>query len=325
MRQATPDLLAAQPAPADFNLVQAMTAAPLAPALRYDYAALGTAGESIRQHALAIKAAERRMGEATVEAGRHLLAVKETIPHGHWLTWLADEFGMSDDAAQVTMNVARRFGAKTESIRYLSPTVLGLLAAKSVPDEAIDAAIAASTTEAVTVRTAKAIIAAHRPASLRHAQGKCRKCGRTLTDPDAIRAGIGSCCAARLVQGAAQGEAKDAPPLPEWVTVEEPDAAVWVVTDFNNDPSAIADSTPAPTVAPPQGESAANEETHADGKLDVLARLAQRLSDLVGVMRELGQSYGEVTGDFTTPLEVKHRLERMQVRVQANMPNGGWE
>lgn len=300
-RQTTPDLLA-QPAPAPtYDLAAAMTAAPLAAPLRYDYASLGAAGESIRQHALAIKAAERRMGEATVEAGRHLLAVKETIPHGHWLTWLADEFGMSDDAAQVTMNVARRFGAKTESIRYLSPTVLGLLAAKSVPDEAVDAAIAASTTEAVTVRTAKAIIAAHRPA-------KCRKCGRTLTDPTAIASGIGACCAARLVQGAAVGEA---PPLPEWVT--------------DGEPSRSADSAPAPSPAPPQGDSNANGESGTDGRAAALARLAARLEGWLAELREVAQQYGELTGDFTTPVQIKRGFEKMQVVVQANGENGGWE
>ncbi|MBP8292778.1 MAG: DUF3102 domain-containing protein [Caldilineaceae bacterium] len=319
MRQATPDLLAAQPAPADFNLVEAMTAAPLAPALRYDYASLGTAGESIRRHVLAFKSAEKRMAENTIAAGIELIAIRETIPHNHWLPLLADELGMGERAAQVLMQTARRFGSKAQTYADLTPSVLALLAPPSVPDAAIEAAIAANAASPITVTAARAIIAAHRPA-------RCRKCGRTLTDPDAIRAGIGSCCAARLAQGAAAGAAMgdmdavdvvdSVDALPEWATAFDERSA---------EPSAIADLAPAPTVAPPQGDSGANEETHADGKLDVLARLAQRLSDLVGVMRELGQSYGEVTGDFTTPLEVKHRLERMQVRVQANMPNGGWE
>lgn len=322
MRKSTPDILtataASSPAPTyDLAAAIAGPAADLAGTLRYDYAALGAAGESIRQHALAIKAAERRMGEATVEAGRHLIAVKETIPHGHWLTWLADEFGMSDDAAQVTMNVARRFGAKTESIRYLSPTVLGLLAAKSVPDEAVNAAIAASTTEAVTVRTAKAIIAAHRPA-------RCRKCGRPLTDPDAIRAGIGACCAARMNRAAALGEAKEDAvedrPLPEWVdgeTVAIPPHFAPVV--------ARANPAPALAVAPPQADSAPQGETHTDGRAAALARLAARLEGWVEELRDVAQQYGELTGDYLTPVQVKRGLEKMQVVVQANGENGGWD
>lgn len=252
-RQITPDLLAAQPAPAEFNLVQAMTAAPIAPALRYDYAALGTAGESVRRHVLAFKSAEKRMAENTIAAGIELIAIRETIPHAHWLPLLADELGMGERAAQVLMQTARRFGAKAQTYADLTPSVLALLAPASVPDAAIEAAIAANAASPITVTAAKAIIAAHRPASLRHAQGKCRVCKRTLTDPDAIRAGIGSCCAAKLVQGAAAGEAgAEAQALPEWVTVDEP--------------SAIVDSAPAPSPAPPLHESAPQGETHADSR-----------------------------------------------------------
>lgn len=327
MRQATPDLLAiAGPAPA-YDLAAAIAGpAPVVDPLRYNYAALGAAGEDIRRHAVAIKAAERRMGEATVEAGRHLIAVRETIPHGHWLPWLADEFGMSDDAAQVTMAVARRFGANTESIRYLSPTVLGLLAAKSVPDAAVEAAIAAAAVSPVTVTAARAIIAQHRPA-------RCRKCGRTLTDPDAIRAGIGACCAARMAQGSAAGEARadaieaEDRPLPAWAsngngeTVAIPPHFAPVV--------ASVDSTPEPAPAPPRGENGAQGETRtgapADPRAAALARLAQRLEGWVAELRDVAQQYGELTGDYTTPLGVKRGLERMQVVVQANGENGGWD
>lgn len=201
-----------------------------------------------------------------------------------------------------------------------------------VPEDTFEGHIRKLRDEAGELTTASVLrLAPHKPRPTvvtgRTTAARCRKCGRTLTDPDAIRAGVGACCAARLVQGAAAGEAKaeaadavdsvdavDA--LPEWVTAFDERSA---------EPSAPTDSAPAPTVAPPLHDSGAQGQSGTDGKLDVLARLAQRLSDLVGVMRELGQSYGEVTGDFTTPLEVKHRLEKMQVRVQANMPNGGWE
>jgi hypothetical protein len=302
-RQATPDLLGLAPAPAPvYDLAAAMTAAPEVD-LYFDYASLGATGAAIRDHAIAIKLCGRRRAEATVEAGEHLLAVKETIPHGQWEPWLRQELGMDERTGQNMMAMARRFGSKAKLISLLSPTVLGLLAPPSVPDAAVDAAIAAAEVSPVTVTAARAIIAAHRPA-------RCRKCGRTLTDPDAIRAGIGACCAARLTRAAVVGEAKaDAPPLPEWA--QEPE-----------------DHRPYPEVFAELREKFGhhfNGETHADPRADVLERLALRLSDLVGVVRELGQSYGEVTGDFTTPLEVKHLLEKMQVKVQANKANGGWD
>lgn len=312
MRQITPNLLDTQPAPAPtYDLAGAMTAAPTV-ALRYDYAALGAAGDGIRAHAIAIKLTERRMAEATVEAGNHLIAVKETIPHGHWLTWLADELSMTDDAAQTMMQIARRFGPKTESIRYLSPTVLALLAAKSVPDEAVEAAITASATEAVTVRTAKAIIASHRPA-------RCRKCGRTLTDPQAAANGIGACCAAKLVRGAAVAE--------EATVAATVDQTVADVVEVYGEPLPewAQDSTPEPSPAPPQGESASVTQPGADPREAALAALAARLVALVEEVRELGQTFGDLTGDFTTPLAVKHGIEKMRVVVQANMPNGGWD
>lgn len=323
-RKSTPNILtdlsaqagqAEYPQPPGFDLAAAIAGpAPLAAPLRYDYAALGAAGESIRRHVLSFKAAEKRMAENTVQAGIDLIAIKETIPHGHWLPLLNDELGIGEDAAQRMMQIARRFGSNTDTYRLLTPSVLALLAPSSVPDAAVDAAIAAAEVSPVTVTAAKAIIAAHRPA-------RCRKCGRTLTDPDAIRAGIGACCAARLNRGAALGEARgdmDAvdgvdgvDTLPEWVTVEEP--------------SPIADSAPAPAPAPPQGESAPQGETHADPRAAVLVALAARLEQWVAEWRDVAEVYGEKTGDHLTPLAVKHGIERMQATVQANMPNGGWD
>ncbi len=321
-RKSTPDILTAtaaqaQPAPG-YDLAAAIAGpAPLAPALRYDYAALGAAGESIRRHVLSFKAAEKRMAENTVQAGIDLIAIKETIPHGHWLPLLNDELGIGEDAAQRMMQIARRFGSNTDTYRLLTPSVLALLAPSSVPDAAVDAAIAAAEVSPVTVTAAKAIIAAHRPA-------RCRKCGRTLTDPDAIRAGIGACCAARLNRGAALGEAKgeavdvvdSVDALPEWVTAFDERSA---------EPSAPTDSAPASTVAPPLHDSAANEETHADPHTAALVALAARLEQWVAEWRDVAEVYGEKTGDHLTPLAVKHGIERMQATVQANMPNGGWD
>lgn len=324
-RQATPDLLAAAPAPAPTYDLAAALAGP-APDLAddggYDYASLGAVGPAIRLHVLAIKRAEQRMAENTVDAGLHLIAIRETIPHGHWEPLLRDVLGLSERTGQSMMQIARRFGSKAKSISLLSPTVLGVLAPPSVPDAAVDAAIAAAEVSPVTVTAAKAIIAQHRPA-------RCRKCGRTLTDPDAIRAGIGSCCAARLNRGAALGEAKgEAQALPEWVTDGEPAtgaAAVSSVTISYDGQSVTltGKATPAPTVAPPQGDSGANGETHADPHTAALVALAARLEGLREEMRTLGDEYGKITGDFTTPLEIRHKIEKMQVQVKANQ--GGWE
>jgi hypothetical protein len=294
-----------------------MTAAPLAVALRYDYASLGTAGDDIRRHVLAFKAAEKRMAENTIAAGIELIAIKETIPHGHWLPLLNNELGIGEDAAQVMMNVARRFGSNTETYRLLSPSVLALLAVKSVPDAAVDAVIAAAAVSPVTVTAAKGIIASHRPA-------RCRKCGRTLTDPDAIRAGIGPCCAARMARDGVLGEAKaeavqaEDRPLPAWVTDGE---TVAVPPDFAP-VVAIANPALAPTVAPPQGDSGVVAVTGADGRLAALAALAARLEELREEVREVGDEYGRLVGNHDLPREVRRGIERMQVQVQREQGEG---
>lgn len=328
-RKPLPDILtglatATAPAPGyDLAAAIAGPGAALAAPLRYDYASLGAAGEGIRLHALAIKHHQNAARSSVIEAGLCLIAAKASMPHGHWLPWLDQEFGMTDRMAQHQMAVAETFGGAEirNRVSYLTDSAMYMLAPASVPDAARAEVLALAEERAAspTKTEVKQIIAAHRPA-------RCRKCGRTLTDPDAIRAGIGACCAARLVRGAALGEAKaDAPPLPEWVTDGEAVAvAPWFVAEFNNAP-AIVDPAPAPTVAPPRGDSAPVVDAGADGRTLALARLAARLEGWIEELRDVAQQYGELTGDFTTPLAIRRGFEKMRVVVQANGENGGWD
>ena len=138
--------------------------AELQAALRWDYTQLGDAAETVIEHTIEIKRNERRANEAVVEAGRHLIAVKASLDHGQWGDWLNTEFNMSDRTAQILMNIADRFEGKSEIISDLSVTVLGLLAAPSTPDAAVDAVIAANQQQPVRVADVKAIIADHKPA-----------------------------------------------------------------------------------------------------------------------------------------------------------------
>ena len=137
--------------------------AELQAALRWDYTQLGDAAETVIEHTIEIKRNERRANEAVVEAGRHLIAVKASLDHGQWGDWLNTEFNMSDRTAQILMNIADRFEGKSEIISDLSVTVLGLLAAPSTPDAAVDAVIAANQQQPVRVADVKAIIADHKP------------------------------------------------------------------------------------------------------------------------------------------------------------------
>ena len=173
-RVTTPDILGNALSPEQAERAE------VAQTLRYDYSQLGEQAGAIRNHAIEIKRNERRANEAIVEAGQHLIAVKESLKHGQWEDWLQTEFHMSNDVALRMMNIARRFGpnpatlrdfttesvAKTEIISVLSPTVLGMLASPSVPEEAVKAVVDAAGDGKVSVAAAKEIIAEHKPARL---------------------------------------------------------------------------------------------------------------------------------------------------------------
>lgn len=76
---------------------------------------------------------ERRTSESIIEIGRHLIAVKSEIGHGHFLPWIDAEFGWSDRTARNFMYVAEEFGDKSETVSNLSAKVLYALAAPSTP------------------------------------------------------------------------------------------------------------------------------------------------------------------------------------------------
>ena len=157
-RQPTPDILGSVLLSAETERNE------ISAALRYDYSQLGNQAAAVREHAIEIKRNERRANDAVVEAGRHLMAVKDSLTHGQWGEWLQTEFHMTDRTAQTLMNIATKFVAKSEIISDLSQTVLGLLAAPSVPDAAV--AVVVERTQAgerVTVADAKRIIAEHKP------------------------------------------------------------------------------------------------------------------------------------------------------------------
>lgn len=142
-------------------------AAAIRQALLWDYDQLGADADAVRQHAVEIKLSERRANDAVIDAGRHLIAVKERLQHGQWEDWLKTEFSMTDRTARTLMSIAERFDGKTEIISDLSVTVLGLLASPSVPDAAVDAVIDASASGKVTVAQAKAVIKQHKPPKIR--------------------------------------------------------------------------------------------------------------------------------------------------------------
>ena len=139
-------------------------AAAIRQALLWDYDQLGADADAVRQHAVEIKLSERRASDAIVDAGRHLIAVRDRLQHGQWQDWLSVEFKMSDRTARRMMAVAEQFDGKTDTVSVLGPSVLYLLAGDSVPEPAREAVIdLAKTGQTVTKAQAQTIIDQHKP------------------------------------------------------------------------------------------------------------------------------------------------------------------
>ena len=121
-------------------------------------------GGGAMDHTVAIKKSERRASEAIIQAGEHLIAMKDMLQHGQWLDWLQTEFQMSQPTASRMMAVAEKFGSKVFNLNNLQPSVLYMLAGDSVPEPAREAVFnTAAAGVKVTIADAKAVISQYKP------------------------------------------------------------------------------------------------------------------------------------------------------------------
>jgi len=128
----------------------------------FDYALVGDAADKVRSSAEKIRSTVQKTIEDIIVVGQELLAVKESVGHGHFGAWVRAEFGWTERTAQNFMSVAERFGANPKLISDLTiqPTAAYLLAAPSAPDEARQQAIErAEAGEEITTSVAKEILA----------------------------------------------------------------------------------------------------------------------------------------------------------------------
>lgn len=104
-----------------------------------------------------IKLRMKRTAEDIIEIGKDLIAVKEKLPHGRFLPWIASEFEMEERTARRFMNVAERFPEIGHFDRF-KPATLYELAAPSTPDEVVEQVIEkAENGETVTAKEVKAL------------------------------------------------------------------------------------------------------------------------------------------------------------------------
>ncbi|WP_336489579.1 DUF3102 domain-containing protein [Methylobacterium nigriterrae] len=110
------------------NMMQRIEAQLLAP---FDY---GQLEPEVAQEARSVAARYRSRVQAyVIDTGRDLLAMKERLDHGQFLSWVKAEMGLTPRTAQNFMQAAAQLGHKCEIVSHLPPTTLYRLAASSTP------------------------------------------------------------------------------------------------------------------------------------------------------------------------------------------------
>lgn len=112
-----------------------------------------------------VQLALRRMATDVVAIGQDLIRIKNLLPHGRWLSWLADNFEMSEDSAERFMQVAKGFEGRGNdefrTVRNLPLTALYALMApqaKPVRETVIQQIEAGDAGEAPTSEDVKRLI-----------------------------------------------------------------------------------------------------------------------------------------------------------------------
>jgi myosin heavy subunit len=117
-----------------------------------------------------IKLRMKRTAEDIIEIGKDLIAIKEKLPHGQFLPWIATEFEMEERTARRFMSVAERFPEIGHFDRF-KPATLYELAAPSTPDQVVEQVIEkAQNGETVTVKDVKEL-----KAKLKETESKLRQ------------------------------------------------------------------------------------------------------------------------------------------------------
>ena len=66
----------------------------------------------------------REMGQNVIEIGKRLILAKALVQHGEWQNWLEDNFNLSLRTARQFMQIAERFGEKSDSQEWQTSAVL---------------------------------------------------------------------------------------------------------------------------------------------------------------------------------------------------------
>jgi hypothetical protein len=100
----------------------------------FNYELLETkVADKVRTAADRIREKVKKTVEDIVEVGNDLLAVKEALAHGQFLSWIRGEFGWSERMAQNFMSVAEKFKSAKIADLPIQPSAAYYLAAPLSP------------------------------------------------------------------------------------------------------------------------------------------------------------------------------------------------
>jgi predicted transcriptional regulator len=108
----------------------------------FDYAPLGNSAETVKAIAKSINQKMRATAASIIAIGRELRTARGILGVSVFGHWIEAEFGFTDRTARNYIAVAQRLGQYEDRISTIPPATLYVLAAKSVPEEAIETVIA---------------------------------------------------------------------------------------------------------------------------------------------------------------------------------------
>lgn len=109
----------------------------------FDYGDLSKADAAdLRKSAARIRNRAKSFVQSIIETGRDLIAAKEKLEHKLFTPWVEKELGLHIRSAQRFMAAAQWAEDKSDTVSLLSPSTIYLLAAKSAPQDAVNAIVA---------------------------------------------------------------------------------------------------------------------------------------------------------------------------------------
>jgi|SRR5579863_608536 len=155
---------------------------------KFDYGTMvPEIASGLRSEAVLLRGLITKSTADMIEAGRVLLAIKDRLNHGQFMSWVEAEVGISIRTAQGYMRFAKLGDGKSETVSLLPPPTVRLLAAKSAPPEIVEQVITkAAAGNIMPERVVKNMISEKR-ADLRHLDRLKREAERESRLPKAAR------------------------------------------------------------------------------------------------------------------------------------------